>query len=227
MQFQNQFPNQFKQKPTLGSVDLSLNRNTISVVAGDTLVAGMAVTISETSDGLVALPSDENGGQISGFVNYNIKNKSWQEGQAVEISLGGNCMYLKAVGAVARGAQVVIEIGAPNELIDKAGEVSEASGSDHTIVGWAYDKAADGELFRVILDLPGYKLDTPPLDCSAEIAAATAAMESLFVCGDYDTAGSGTAYVESLGVCVGVDESCDCVNLVGAAADSYYAANCL
>ena len=58
-------------------------------------------------------------------------------------------MYLYATTAIARGAQVVLDLTSP-------GSVQAATGSD-TIIGYAYDSAtAYGQLIRVVLSTPSF-----------------------------------------------------------------------
>ena len=87
--------------------------------------------------------------QVWGFLVYDIKSASYVSGNRCEIAQAGACMYLYATTAIARGAQVVLDLTSP-------GSVQAATGSD-TIIGYAYDSAtAYGQLIRVVLSTPSF-----------------------------------------------------------------------
>jgi hypothetical protein len=150
-------PNQFAQRSILGQLDLQLNFNTVAALidVSETtpLYAGSAVKLVDSASGVpkvvgCAAESDE----VFGFINYNIKNVAFLAGNAAEISLKGNVMYLYATEAIARGVEVVLDLTSPGSVQAAAGETGS------TIVGWAFDKAvASGQLIRVYIETPSFK----------------------------------------------------------------------
>lgn len=151
-------PNQFSQAPFLGQADLHFNGDTISALfdqAGSgTLVAGQAVKWSTTStqsgatNGMpLIVPCTADTDTVAGFVNYNIKDATFAPGATLEISMWGNVMYLQAVNAVLRGAQVYSLNSA------QIGGVSTAT-SGKKIAGYALDTGAAGTLIRVFIQTP-------------------------------------------------------------------------
>lgn len=151
--------NQFSQSTVLGSLDLRFNPNTVAVQIDasetGTLYAGQAVKIVDSAGGVpkvVKCSADSD--QVLGFINYNIKNAAFLAGDACEISMDGNCQFLRATAAIARGVQVVLDT-------TTVGGVKAASGSGgERIVGWAYDKAtAAGQLIRVMVKTPSFAVD--------------------------------------------------------------------
>lgn len=152
-------PNQFAQSAILGMLDQRFNPNTVAVqidaAVTSTLYAGQAVKIVDSAGGVPKVtPCTANSDQVLGFLNYNIKNRAFVAGDAAEISMNMNVMFLRATGAIARGARVVLDI-------TTTGGVAAASGSGgERIVGWAYDKAAAaGDLIRVFLQTPSFAVD--------------------------------------------------------------------
>ena len=149
---QNQ--NAFAMSAQLGMIDLMFNPNTVTVIVDSSqatpILAGAAVKMVDSAGGVpkvVACTASTD--EVLGFVNYNIKNVSFLAGDSMEISMSGNVIYLYSTGAIARGAQVSLDITSP-------GGVS-ALVSTNNIVGWAFDKAATaGVLFRVFLKTPSY-----------------------------------------------------------------------
>lgn len=152
-------PNQFAQSETLGVVDLRFPYNSVSVQIdaseAGTLYAGTAVKMYDSAGGIpkvVKCTADTD--QVLGFINFDIKSKSFVAGSMAEISMKGNVMYLYASEPIARGIEVVLTTVSP-------GSVGAATGSSgKRIVGWAYDKAsAAGELIRVFINTPSFDLD--------------------------------------------------------------------
>lgn len=150
-------PNQFAQTPIVGMIDLRFDYNTVSVqidVAQATpLYSGMAVKITQTS--LSGVPMvvgcAANSDEVFGFINFDIKTIQFVAGSMAEISQAGNVIYLYSTGAIARGAQVTLDLST-------GGGVAQAVGSSGAkIVGWAYDgAAAAGVLIRVKLNAPSF-----------------------------------------------------------------------
>jgi hypothetical protein len=145
--------NQFTLQPIQGMLDLKFDPSTVAVEidlssAGD-LVAGQAVKMVDSAGGVpkvveCALDADD----VWGFLNYDIKTQLYQPGDAAEVSFfKGNVMYMTASAAIARNAKVAIVVASDKVVTATVGM---------RIVGRAYDKAAaDGDLIRVVIDLPG------------------------------------------------------------------------
>lgn len=153
-------PNQVAQTTVLGTLDLRFNPNTIpaqvDVSQTDPIYPGQAIKLVDSAGGVpkvVACSADSD--ECYGFVTYNIKNRSFIAGDALEVSMKGNCMFLRATAAIARGAQVVLDVVT-------TGGVKAASGSGgENIVGWAFDKASSpGQLIRVMIEAPSFAFDS-------------------------------------------------------------------
>lgn len=142
--------NQFNQIPVQGQLDLKFNVNSLSaeidVSSAGSLTPGTAVKMVDSSGGVpkvveCAADSDE----VFGFINRNQKNQVFNAYDACEISLlnGGNCMYMTASAAIARGAVVTI--------VTASDKIKTSTGGSRDC-GHALDKAAaDGDLIRVLL----------------------------------------------------------------------------
>jgi hypothetical protein len=153
-----QSQNAFAQSNQVGALDLRFNGNTVAVQIDATetaeLVPGQAVKMYDSTGGVpkvVACSADDD--EVLGFINYNQKDVSYGAGDACEISMKGNVMWLYATAAIARGAQVVVD------LTTKGG-VAPLSAGGSRIVGWAIDKAAIGTLIRVMIETPSFTLDS-------------------------------------------------------------------
>lgn len=156
----SQNPNQFAQTPLLGQVDLRVDYNTIAVEIDVSqvapLYAGSPVKIVDSAGGVpkvVGCAADSD--NVFGFINYNVKNKAFLAGDAAEISQDGNVMFMVATAAIARGAQVVLDL-----VTAPWGGIAPAAGnSGKNIVGWAVDKAVNpGDFFRVRITSPSFQL---------------------------------------------------------------------
>lgn len=151
-----QNPNAFAQSPQLGMIDMRFPYNTVAVQIDASqstdLYPGAAVKMVDSAGGVPKVVGcAANSDEVLGFINYNIKNVTFGAGDAAEISMAGNVMFLYAVAAIARGAQVQLDLSTNGGVKTKTG----SSGAD--IVGWAYDKAsAAGDLIRVFLTTPSY-----------------------------------------------------------------------
>lgn len=148
--------NQFAQVSILGMIDLRFPLNSVSVQIdasqSGSLYAGAAVKMVDSADGTPkVIGCSANSDNVLGFINYDIKTVAFVAGSLAEISMGGNVIFLYATGAIARGAQVQLDISSP-------GCVAQAvASSGANIVGWAYDKApAAGALIRVFLRTPSF-----------------------------------------------------------------------
>lgn len=145
--------NQFAQKPEQGQLDLTGGRPTLTGQVDSsetgTLVAGQAVKMVDSAGGIPKFVAAGQDDDIYGFVCYNFKNTEFVAGDQFEVTTGsGAIMYMTAVAAIARNAQVMID--------DTEVKVATAAVGSHRIVGRALDKAAaDGDLIRVSVYLPG------------------------------------------------------------------------
>ncbi len=143
--------NQFNQSPYLSMLDQRFNFDTLSVEIDATqatsLFAGAAVKIVDSAGGVPkVIGCDADDDDVFGFINYDVKTISYAAFSMAEISQLGNCMYLYATGAIARGVQVSLDV------TTNGGVRSAAGNTGDTIVGYAYDKAtAAGQLIRVML----------------------------------------------------------------------------
>lgn len=146
--------NQFAQLPYLGTLDQRFNYNTVPCMVDDSqsgsILAGQPVKIVDSADGspkvvAIAAITDE----VFGYVNFNVKNRHYSAGDAVEISQAGNVIWLNATAAIARGAQVCVSFVS-------VGAVTPST-STANIVGYAFDKAVSpGDLIRVKLSCPSF-----------------------------------------------------------------------
>ena len=149
-----QLINQFAQTPEKGMLDEKLNVNTIPVQIDLTeaapCVAGQAVKMVDDDSGIPTVTKcTADADNVLGFINYDIKSQDFPAGARAEISMSGNVMYLEAVGAIARGVRVTLASGT-------VGGVASATSADN-VVGWALDKAANGQLLRVMLQTPSFQ----------------------------------------------------------------------
>lgn len=150
--------NQFGLSSYLGVVDQSYNYNTSSVQIDSTqatpLYTGAAVKMYDRAGGSPKVVGcTANSDNVLGFINFDIKSRSYSAGSNAQISKAGNVIYLYATGAIARGAQVSLD------LTTNGGVRSAAGNTGDRIVGWAYDKAdAAGQLIRVFLTTPSFQV---------------------------------------------------------------------
>lgn len=148
--------NSFAQSAIVGVVDLRFPYNSVSVMIDSSqataMFAGQAVKMVDSGDGVPkVIACAANSDECLGFINFDVRSVSFAAGQPAEISMSGNVMYLAATGAIARGAQVSMDISVTGGVRSAAGN----TGDD--IVGWAYDKAsASGDLIRVFIKTPSY-----------------------------------------------------------------------
>lgn len=149
--------NQFSQSVVLGMVDQAFNFNTravlIDVSQVTPLFQGSAVKMVDSADGCPKVVGcSANSDEVLGFINYDIRNISFVAGNAAEISLKDNVIYLYATSAISRGAQVQLDLSSPGAVT----AMVASSGAD--LVGFAYDKAvAPGALIRVNLSTPSFQ----------------------------------------------------------------------
>lgn len=150
-----QSPNSFAQAPFLGQLDLKVGPTNVVSMQIDTtqataLFAGTAVNVVNNGNGIpTVIASAADTDSVAGFIVYDIKSASYPSGTRCEVAMAGTCIFLYATTAIARFAQVVLDLTSP-------GSVQAATGSD-TVVGYAYDQAtAYGQLIRVILSTPSF-----------------------------------------------------------------------
>lgn len=149
-----QSQNQFSQGPFLGMTDLRFNGETISVEIDASqvtaLVAGAAVKMVDSAGGVPkVIGCAANSDNVLGFINFDVKSVSFAAQDKAEISIAGNVLYLISTGAIARGAQVTLD------LVRNGGVASKHTGDN--IIGYALDKAtAEGQLVRVKVRTPSF-----------------------------------------------------------------------
>ena len=152
--------NQFQQSSIVGMIDMRFPYDTISVQIdaseAGSLSAGQAVKIVDSAGGVpkvVAITA--NSDSVLGVINYDVKSRVYVAGDAAEISMAGNVVFLRALAAIARGAKVVANF-------QTTGGVNPINGSGgENIVGWALDKAAAaGDIIRVKLLTPSFASDS-------------------------------------------------------------------
>lgn len=145
--------NQFTQATVQGQMDLKFQPSIISCQIDTTsaggLLAGQAVKIVDSVGGIPkVVECDVNTNDIFGFLTYDMRRATFEVGDKVEIAaLRGNVMYMTASAAIARNAKVAIVIASKKVV---------TATTVLTVAGRALDKAAaDGDLIRVVIDLPG------------------------------------------------------------------------
>jgi hypothetical protein len=147
-------PNQFAQTEYVGTIDLRFDGDTVScqvdVSQATALYPGQPVKLVDSADGVPkVIAATAATDAVFGFINFDIKSVTFPASAACEVSMSGNVMYLYATAAIARGAQVMIDV-------TTVGGVKTATGGG-TYVGWAYDKAtAAGALIRIFIKTPSF-----------------------------------------------------------------------
>jgi predicted RecA/RadA family phage recombinase len=150
--------NQFALSNVAGLIDLKFSSNSVAVEIDASqvakLVPGSPVKMVNSIGGIpkvVGCAADAD--EVLGFINFDIKSRSFAAGDRAEISIRGNVMFMYATAAIARGAQVALDLE-NNGVKPLAG----SGGAD--VVGWAYDKAAAmGDLIRVYVQTPSFLKD--------------------------------------------------------------------
>lgn len=143
---QNQ--NQFGMSVVQGQLDLLQNPNTIACQVdasqSGSLVPGQPVKLVNSLGGVpkvIGCTADTD--TVFGFVNYNTKLSSWVAGDVINVSFAGNCMYMTASAAIARGAPVKPVI---------SGVKVVTAGAGAKVAGYAFDgAAANNDLIRVMI----------------------------------------------------------------------------
>lgn len=147
--------NQFAQTSYIGVVDLRFAYNTqpvqIDATQSGSLYPGSPIKFVDSAGGVPkVIGCTASADNCYGFLNYNMKNTVYTAGDAAEMSGAGNCIFLYATAAIARGARVEMDV--PGNGVRT---LTGSSGAD--IVGWAYDKASlPGDLIRVFLTCPTF-----------------------------------------------------------------------
>lgn len=145
--------NQFNQSPVQGQLDLQVSPSTMSVQidssSAGSLVAGQSVKMVDSAGGVPkVVECAANDDDVFGFLNLDFKKAVYNAYDRAEISFfKGNVMYMTASAAIARNAKVGV-------VISGSKVVTATTGLRN--IGRALDKAAaDGDLIRVLIDLPG------------------------------------------------------------------------
>lgn len=151
--------NQFKLGKAVGDLDLSFFggearvscRYNPEATSTDRLVAGESVILKDLGADDVSGPPiiDKRGTElvtIFGTVVRSLKQKDFAPGDIVEIAVSGAVMWLKASGALARGAAVTPVLATP-------GSVKAVSTKTH--YGITLDKMADTAIGRVLIQADG------------------------------------------------------------------------
>lgn len=148
-----QLQNQFKQSREKGEVDQRMGPGTISCQVGSAqvaaLVPGQAVKIVDSAGGVpkvIAVAADTD--DIYGVVAFTFKDATFPANSPVEIiGMRNGVIVMEAGAAIARNAEV--------QYVVTGAKVITAVATKR-ILGRAFDKAAaDGDLIRVTVDLPG------------------------------------------------------------------------
>lgn len=153
---QTQSPNSFAQSSQVGTLDLHFNPDTVSVQVDSseaaTLSGGQAVKVVDSGSGVPkVVKCAANSDEVAGFLVYDIKSQGYVAGDRAEMAMDQNVMYLWATGAIARFAQVSLDLTTVGGVRSAAGHTGDR------IVGFAYDKAsAGGVLIRVKLSVPSF-----------------------------------------------------------------------
>lgn len=146
-----QSSNQFKQSPEKGLLDEKIGAQIFPCSVDDseagTLVPGQAVKMVDSIGGVPkVIASTAQTDDHFGFVQYDYRKTTFKAGDALEIVRKG-ILILEASEAIARNGKVSAVI---------SGAKVEAADTTEIIIGRALDKAtANGDLIRVIVDLPG------------------------------------------------------------------------
>jgi len=152
-------PNQFAQSVLAGNLDLfSGTRNVYTAQIDVTQLTGLypGQPVKFVNNGN-SIPTVVAAGTSTphGYICYDQKTQVFTSGMRCEVATKGSCMYLYSTAAIARGTQVTLDQYIPNGVHQVTGS------SGLPIVGYAFDQAtASGQLMRVMLDAPSFKLDS-------------------------------------------------------------------
>lgn len=164
--------NQFAVQQIKGVLDLAYNTTVITCTVksdeGTALVPGQAVKLVDSAaPSPVVTTATVNTDDVFGFVVYNPKINAFAANQQVDIAvMGGTVMVMEASAAIARWA--------PVSIVVTGQKVVTASGA-LVVVGRALDKAAaDADLIRVWINLPGQTYNEYQFSQAAVVAALSA-----------------------------------------------------
>jgi hypothetical protein len=151
--------NQFKQQRIAGSLDLTTNPNpaTMSVrndpeaTSTATLEAGEGIKLkdlgaSDSPGPPIVGKRTSDVDEIFGVRIYNTKEGETPVGEVCEIAFKNAVVFMEASGALNRGVQVSLVNGTPGQV--------QAVGTN-AIFGQTLDKAADGDIIRVLITADG------------------------------------------------------------------------
>lgn len=147
--------NAFVQSPEKGDKCLpTLADNVVTcqvdaTIGSGVIKTGQAVKLVDSAGGVPkVLPVANVAEDVFGFVVRNLKLEEYKAGDKLEIAIEGTALYMEAGAAIARGAQVQVQV---------SGEKVVTHTSTNPIAGYAFDKAlADGDLIRVIIKAPTF-----------------------------------------------------------------------
>jgi hypothetical protein len=162
-------PNQFALSEVVGALDQAYNYNTKTVIIDDAqgttkLFPGMPVkqvipsghvSGDRSVPHVVGITSKDD--VIFGYINRNMKDQFFLPGQRVEISQGGNVMYLFSLDEVSSGPLPVKVVA---DLATGGGFKVATGSTGATIIGKSYDIPGAGKLTRVEFDLPSDEVDS-------------------------------------------------------------------
>lgn len=156
---ESQSINSFAMSPFLGMVDLKVGPTNIQAMQVDTaqatpLYAGSFVKVQNNSNGIPTfIGIAANTDNASGVIVYDIKSQAYSAGSRAEVAQAGTCVWMYATTAIARFAQVSPDVTSQGAV--------QAAGGSNAIVGYAEDAAvAYGDLIRVILTAPSFKINS-------------------------------------------------------------------
>lgn len=142
--------NQFLQTPVQGEMDMQFPGNTTSMAVDSTqavaLVAGQFVKVVNSLGGVPKVVACVDSDTPAGCVSRNPKDATFAALSRLEVAGRNAALYMTANGAIARFA--------PVQAVNATVKVAPWDGSS-PIVGYAFDAASvDGDLIRVVLDVP-------------------------------------------------------------------------
>jgi hypothetical protein len=144
-----QSPNQFRQTPEVGDLDLQSGINhVVSCVhlAGQStpLVAGQAVKVADNYTAIPSVQATTIAEVAFGVAVRSLKDANYAAEDILEVARVGCYMQMQASSAIARGADVQYD-PATNKVATKT--------STNAILGQAYDKAgANNDIIRVYIN---------------------------------------------------------------------------
>jgi hypothetical protein len=153
--------NQFAQGRAVGDLDLAYfgYENVISCrynpAGTGNLVAGESVMLFDGGASDVAGPPSvdkraaDHSSPIYGTVRRSLRKAEILPGETVEIAIAGAAMFQKASGAMNRGARVSPVLATPGSV---------AALGTNTPYGILLDKAASGDIVRVLIQADGYSV---------------------------------------------------------------------